>query len=219
MKLKIRFLAILSILALGVLACDLSTALPSAVSSSGSHNVLFQDDFSDPTSGWSVSNETDRVIAYQDGGLRFFVNQAHYDYWSVPGLNFSDVHIDADATKLAGPDDNDLGILCRYRDQNNFYGFLISSDGYYGISKMKNGEHTLIGMDGMRVSQTIQTGQATNHIRADCIGSTLALYVNGEKLYEVQDADFTSGDVGLLVGTFDQPGADVRFNNFVVTEP
>jgi hypothetical protein len=36
---------------------------------------------------------------------------------------------------------------------------------------------------------------------------------------QAQDPDFPEGDVGLLAGTFTQPGVDVIFDNFVVLQP
>ena len=74
-------------------------------------------------------------------------------------------------------------------------------------------------MDAMQPSEAIQQGGAQNTIRADCVGSTLSLYVNGQKLDEVQDTEFASGDVGLIAGSFDTPGTDIHFDNFVVTKP
>jgi hypothetical protein len=182
-------------------------------------NVLFQDDFSESTSGWTTLNEGNRLIAYENGGLRFLVNDAKYDYWSTPGLKFSDVHVEVDVTKVAGPDDNDFGIICRYKDENNFYGLLISSDGYYGISKMKEGVHNVIGADGMQVSDIIRKGTGTNRLEADCVGEMLRLSVNGEKLVEAQDSDFASGEVGLVAGAFNEPGVDISFDNFIVMKP
>jgi hypothetical protein len=35
----------------------------------------------------------------------------------------------------------------------------------------------------------------------------------------VQDATLNAGDVGLLAGTFDQPGVDAIFDNFVALKP
>jgi len=35
----------------------------------------------------------------------------------------------------------------------------------------------------------------------------------------VNDDDFTSGDVGILAGSFDKPGSDIYFDNFVVYKP
>jgi hypothetical protein len=47
----------------------------------------------------------------------------------------------------------------------------------------------------------------------------VSLYVNGEQLAQVQDARLTHGDVGLLAGSFDDPGVDVIFDNFVAIQP
>ncbi|MDD5370495.1 MAG: hypothetical protein PHQ40_15540, partial [Anaerolineaceae bacterium] len=127
--------------------------------------------------------------------------------------------VSVEAVKNAGPDDNDFGVICRYQDENNFYSLLISSDGYFGISKMKSGVHQVIGTDGMRFSPVIQKGNTRNLLRADCNGSSLALWVNGERLTEVQDSDFKSGDVGLIAATFNQPGVDLTFDNFIVVKP
>jgi len=147
------------------------------------------------------------------------VDAANTDVWTNPGLNFDDVIVEVDATKVDGPDDNDFGVICRYQDVDNFYFFLISSDGYYGIGRVVNDEQILIGKDQLYPDEAIHQGEEINHIRADCVGSSLTLHVNGVELAEVQDDSFVSGDVGLLAGTFDQPGTDILFDNFVVKKP
>jgi hypothetical protein len=207
-----------ALLCLACAACDTINQVSANSPTSVSNQVLFQDDFADASGGWSTLNADNRYIGIQDGALRILVNEAKFDLWSTPGLKFGDVHVDVDATQNAGPQDNDFGVICRYQDENNFYGFLISSDGYYGISKMKNGEHAIIGADGMLVSESLQKAGKTNHIRADCVGHTLSLSVNGKKLIDVQDEDFTDGDVGLVAGTFETPGTDISFTNFSVTK-
>jgi hypothetical protein len=218
MKIFLRLLA-LSLMSLVFTACAYTAELGGNATTKATNPVLFQDDFSDTAGGWTTLQAENKLIAYDKGGLRFFMNQSQFDYWSRPGLRFSDVHVEVDAAKKAGPDDNDFGLICRYQDENNFYSLLISSDGYYGISKMHNGEHSLIGAEGMQVSQAINKGDSVNRISADCVGSTLSLSVNGKKLFEVKDTDFSSGDVGLIAGTADQPGVDVVFDNFIVMKP
>jgi hypothetical protein len=128
--------------------------------------------------------------------------------------------IEVDATKMAGPDTNDIGVVCRYKDPGNFYVFSISSDGYYGVSKFIDGEEQWIGMEAPQLDNiTIRTGTATNHIRADCIHQRLSLYVNGKNLINVTDGDLPQGNVGLIAGTWDTPGTDVLFDNFLVIQP
>jgi hypothetical protein len=184
-----------------------------------SGSVLFQDDFSDPSSGWDRVTEPDGATDYANGVYRILVSASDLDVWSNPGLSFTDTHIEVDATKIAGDDNNDFGVICRYQDADNFYEMVISSDGYYGIVKIKDGERVPIEQQAMLPSEAIQQGAATNHIRVDCVGSTLALYVGGQQLAEVQDSDFASGDVGLIAGTFDVPGTEIHFDNFTVLKP
>ena len=71
----------------------------------------------------------------------------------------------------------------------------------------------------MQSSDKIKTGAAINHLRADCNGDTLSLVVNGFLVAQVHDPNLKHGDVGLLAGTFSQPGVDIIFDNFVVMKP
>ncbi|HVN54639.1 MAG TPA: hypothetical protein VMT46_09940 [Anaerolineaceae bacterium] len=194
--------------------------LAGCLPASEGNSVLFQDDFSDSASGWSTLRKDNQVMDYEEGTFRFVVDKPQFDYWSTPRLSFTDTHIEVDAIKVAGGEDNDFGIICRYQDQDNFYGFLISSDGYYGISQRKNKEHRIISPEGkLLYSDAIHQGAASNRIAADCNGNRLALSVNGKRLVEVENSDFTAGDVGLIAGTLDALAVEIRFDNFRVTRP
>lgn len=219
---KLRVLLIFLMLFLSTTACSMLPAGeddPQPTSPPLPGNVLFQDDFSDPTSGWDRVSVEDGITDYYEGVYRIFVNTINTDVWSNPNLNFSDTRIEVEMTKVGGSDNNDYGVLCRYQDVDNFYFFMISSDGYYGIGKVSNGVQALIGMEAMLPSEVIEQGDATNRLRADCIGSKLSLYVNGEFLVQLEDSDLQSGDVGLIAGTIDAPGTDIHFDNFKVLKP
>ncbi len=71
----------------------------------------------------------------------------------------------------------------------------------------------------MLPSQAVVRGEATNHIRADCVGYLLALYVNGVSVARVRAAEWPSGDVGLIAGTYDEAGTEIRFDNFSIIQP
>jgi len=182
-------------------------------------NILFQDDFSDPSSGWDSITTPEGITDYTTGAYRIFVNTLNSDVWANPGLEFNDVRVEVDAAKVGGDNNNDFGLICRYLDSENFYFLIVSSDGYYGIGKVAAGQQQLIGSPSMLPSELIRQGVATNHLRADCIGPKLSLYVNDEFLAQVEDPDFTSGDVGLMAGSIESPGVDIHFDNFQVLEP
>lgn len=220
MKNKITFLALLAILILFSLGCNLSQItqffgeypdFPGA--------LLFQDGFSDPSSGWDRVRSLEGMTDYEGERYRIVVNASNADYWSNPGLYFEDVLIEVNATKNAGPDDNDFGILCRYQDTENFYFLIISSDGYYGIGIVADGHQKLLEPPQMYHSEAIFPGNASNHIQAVCQGSRLALSVNGEFIAEAFDSTFSDGDIGLIVGSFDEPGVDILFDNLSVKIP
>ncbi len=209
---------------LAILACSLAGG--DNGSSTGANqpaelpsDVLFQDDFSDPSSGWDRVNEVEGITDYANGVYRILVSTENTDVWANPGLNFSDAIAEVEATKVGGPDDNDLGLICRYQDESNFYFFIISSDGFYGIARVLDGEQELVGLDNMEYSEAINQGNSTNLLRAECVGETLTLFVNDQQVFQTTDTQFSSGDVGLIAGTFEVAGADIHFDNFVVRRP
>ncbi len=216
---KLRLILFLSALMMGALACQAASGEGNGNPATQPGEVLFQDDFSDPESGWDRIIVADGVTDYADGVYRIFVNTSNTDIWANPSLDFTDVSIDVVATKVSGENDNDYGLICRYLDEENFYFFIISSDGYFGIGKVSAGLQQLVGVDSMPPSEAISQGNATNRLRAVCNGSTLSFYANGELLAEYEDTEFVSGDVGLVAGTFDTPGVDIYFDDFMVTRP
>jgi hypothetical protein len=181
--------------------------------------IIFQDDFSNTSSGWDRYDGFEGVTDYDNGAYRIFVNETDSDYWANPGLNLTDVIIEVEATKIGGPDDNDFGVICRYQNDNNFYFFIISSDGYYGVGKVENGSQELISNENLMKGKPIKLGKTTNSIRAECVGNNLVLYANDKELASFTDGTFSSGDVGLIAGTFGIAGTDIHFDNFIVKRP
>jgi hypothetical protein len=187
-----------------------------------STSEIFKDDFSDNTSGWDTITESSGTTDYANGKYVISIPDAGTYLYSTPSTlaDTTDVRIEVDILKSDAVR-HDMGIICRYQDSNNFYYLLASSDGYFSIGKFKDGNEELIGTTDMRQDNAgvIHTGAADNHLRADCIGDTLALYANGTKLFQTQDTDFAKGNVGLIAASYDDTPVTVYFDNFVVTKP
>ena len=186
-----------------------------------SKTPLFQDDFSNPASGW-VARKTDYgEFAYLDGEFRVLLNKADFNTYSIlPGRKFSDVSVEVDARLVAGPSNGVFGIICRAEaNEDTFstaYVFAIRTDGVSAIMK-RTSPAFWDAIVFNKKSDAIKAGNATNHLRADCRGNKLTFYVNGEKLLETTDNDFKTGQIGMAVTT--QPKSepmDVRFDNFTV---
>lgn len=179
--------------------------------------VQFEDDFSNPNSGWRTFQDSDGSADYSNGGFRIKVTGASYLLWSNPNQSLqNDITIHVDATKTGGPDDNAFGVICRYQGSDNFYYLFITSDGYAGISMYKNNEMVVLTGNSLIYSDAIKQGVATNRIRADCEGSTLALYANDQQIASARDSSFGGGDVGLMARAYKTPGVDILFDNLIV---
>jgi hypothetical protein len=192
-------------------------AEPTARSTPLMSELPYLDEFNNPASGWPSYGGANGQSGYDSGGYHILVDAPNQQITSIPGKRFSDVVIEFEVSQLAGPEDAYFGALCRYQDDGNYYYLIIGADGYYSIGKIKDAENYPLSETDS--SPAILTGLAENSLRAECSSDTLALFANGELLAQVQDGDFTSGDVGLLAGTLDIPGADIRFTNFYVTQP
>jgi S1-C subfamily serine protease len=180
--------------------------------------ILFQDDFSNPQSGWW---DLTQGGAFFDTGLRIQVVKRQTDLFVRTYQNFSNVRMEVDATPIGGPNDNDYGMVCRYQEATHeFYYFEITSDGKYQIGYYSSDRSQIpLSNDQFKPSATILPGQALNHIRAECDGKSLILFVNGTQVALVEDTRLTEGGVGLIAGTWDTPGTDIQFDNFIVYKP
>jgi hypothetical protein len=203
-------------LALFFLSACASVPVP-PVSTANPGDVLYQEQFENNTTGWARIANDNGIMDYDGGGYRILVRQPQLNVWSTSEQNFGDVRVEADVIRLNGPDENRMGLICRYRG-GDYYFFMISNDGYYVIGKFIGGMTLPLGQSEMQASDAIQTG-TMNHLRADCIGDKLTFYINFTEVASATDSDFPSGDVGVLAGAFSEPGVDVLFDNFVVLQP
>ncbi len=190
-----------------------------APSPTPTRKVIAEDDFSDPNSGWEHYRQADGVLDYEQGGYRMMIQATDNLFWVNAGVDLADVRLEADVQKLAGPERDRFGLLCRLNTQYNYYVFLISSQGEYGIGIVENLNLRLLGEGNLGVSEAIRPGLEINHLAVTCLGNTLTLEVNGQPVISVEDDTISAGDVGLVVGSYDQPGVDVLFDNFVLMEP
>ena len=165
-----RTISLLFTLILLSSACQLPS-MTSSFFETPSGAVLYQDDFSDPASGWENFSDIERgTMDYFDTFFRIHVLGEYQMLSTGPGLNFSDVQLEADMIKVVGSSSDLFGLVCRALDPENYYFFVISSDGYYGIGKVIDGAQSMLGSQGMLPSELISQGKTKNHLRADCIG-------------------------------------------------
>ncbi|MBN1954475.1 MAG: hypothetical protein JW900_05415 [Anaerolineae bacterium] len=182
-------------------------------------DVLFEDDFSDPSTGWEIDEFDTGTIGYGPGYYYVTTTELGSMMWGQAMRNFSNTIIDVDATQVSAPsnDNNAYGVMCRVQSDSNGYLLRVSGDGYYAVHRIVNDEFE--PLVDWTTSTVINMGNATNHLRVVCDGDRLTLIVNGEVLADIRDTTYTSGDIALTATTFEEEGTEIHYDNLVVTEP
>lgn len=164
--------------------------------------------------------------------------------WSVLDRTYRDMDLRVTAQRVSGPLDNQLGVMFRYRDDENFYVFRISSDGYYSLEKVQDGIPQTISEWGL--SDMVRQGDAANTVRVVARGDAFRFYVNGqpvplcfkgefensmwaepgecmtaEPTFIYRDGDFRQGRVALAAGSSSDTSEPVvvAFDDVVIVGP
>jgi hypothetical protein len=203
-------------LAAGLFGC---TGKPAV---SVTNNTLFYDNFSQANGSWTKQQDASGTIGYENNHYHILVKTVDTMLIATAGKSFQDdVSIEVDARKIGGSDNNYFGVVCRYQNPDNYYMFLITSDGLSGILMNKDGVLSMISPGGKWLKMAgIKSGTVTNHIRVDCIGDALTLYANGKQVSDSYDHTLVGGDAGLVARSSRiEGGADIQFDNFIVNKP
>ena len=182
--------------------------------------VAIVDGFDDPESGWTVKDTDISKVWYESGQLNALLKEGGWTTFSTydpdSGGTYSDVSVTVDAALIEAPEQGgNYGIILR-RNVQDYYQFLVRDNGFYKIRK--HGEDGWITMVDWTAADVLNQGVGSvNRLQAVCVGSSLLVYINGTYVDHVDDTDYTSGQVGLMAGSFkDGAGVHVVFDNVVV---
>ena len=204
-------------------ACGLSSQIRYVTDPPASGEVLYSDDFS-ARGSWDTWSDDSSIVDYSTGGLRFFINQTGYDYWSIVDEYFLDTTIDVDVTKINGPDDNRFGVLCRYQDEKNYYQVSLKNN-QFAIGMVVDGKLTPLTEPYWKDSQFIGADGLPGgaNVTVTCQGSSIGLSIEGMgeiPLLSDPENHFQHGKVALFAAPAenitDEFYSFVAFNNLTI---
>jgi hypothetical protein len=179
--------------------------------------LLYSDDLAfRKISNFPVSSDANITKYFKNGRYHLSVIREGYSAWSFAGRNFTDFVLSVNATQEIGPEDNDYGVVTRWKDAGNYSLFLISGDGFYSYAKRENNAW-VVPVNWTR-SSAINTGNTMNNIEVVSNGNNLTFYTNGAKLGDYVDSKPVSGDVGLWVETFTEGNVTIGFDSLKVLD-
>lgn len=181
----------------------------------------------------------------ENGALALDVGAASSLPFSAAAPYFAAFDLSVQAQAVGGPLNNGFGVVFRLRDPQNYFLFLISSDGYYRVVRAVDGVQREIStwIPSPAVNQGIG---AVNHLRVTGSGDQFRFYVNdvplelcipdspdgystyndltgecreGQMVETLVDGSIASGRLGVIAMTLDEPDVRVLFDNLIVYGP
>jgi S1-C subfamily serine protease len=186
----------------------------------GSGSYFFSTEFDDADNWYTFAvPKSDNYQASVDNSTLYLEaddkNSTVYALYDLD-LQPSDVQLDAAVETVAGPNRNNISLVCRATDAG-WYEFSMNSGGYWYIYKYDNNNYTLLNSGA---STAINLQKSKNQLTATCIGTKLTFYVNQVLMGSASDNRFKGGgQTGISVSDFDISGAGVEFDWFAATVP
>ena len=179
--------------------------------------LKYEDDFSDSSSGWDDAFGQSYTKQYGNNQYHIEITTSNLVVWGLANRNAADFEMEVEATSQTADTGITYGIIFRYVDDDNYYRFDISPDGFFLLTKFENGEwHTLVDWTA---SDAINTGQTTNVLKVSAFGNEIAVFANGQELARITDDSFSSGNFGFFTSTFDSDHSWVSFDNLKLWAP
>ena len=170
----------------------------------------------DDGEGWNLSSDAVADVSIVDGTLQVHVFSPGQLAWASSQSNWQDCHVEVSATQVSGPIDNEYGILMRMDDEQSFYAFSVSGDGYVRAARHTDGLWSLLSPD-WTPSDAVNQGAATNRLEVIAVRTRFEFRVNDQTVFEVEDPDAKGGPIGLYAGAFSEGDVVVAFDDLNVT--
>ncbi len=193
---------------------------PGATPGSNAADVLYQDNFTDPSTGWTEDKFDNYFIGY---------HEPEYYHIEITSPNYKttvfepkkesfdaatiELQVLTVSKKTAVTGDFRYGLAFR-RSGDQYYAFTISPR-TKKWSVLKNSPSQLsVLAEG--TEQSIHDLDTDDSLRVDEQGSTFFFHINDKLVGQVTDADYPKGEIGFYVETFDATNAHIHFDTLTI---
>jgi hypothetical protein len=177
------------------------------------------DEFSPANPAWALFDTAEGAAYAQQGELYLEDRgQGVGIYTRLIDYTWEDTVVAVQVRQVEGTQNNWMGVTCRQQDEENYYLFAISADGYYLIMKVEDGLRSKLA--GPVLSPVITPGRETNRLEVSCEGPRLSLSVNGQLLVTRTDVSFGAGSIALFADAAEVGSPPTAaFDAFSISDP
>jgi hypothetical protein len=192
-------------------------------------DILFQDDFASQQAsadkGWYFGTSGNVDSLWSPNKYTLVAKQKNLIHSSLLPLVYSDLGVEVEMQADSINPRTEYGIVFRSNGKEGG----MANNYRFGVMSLDNGKtydyYLLKEVDGqtpepwlvdVRPAPGILPGTAQNRLGVLAEGSTISLYINGQRVRTVTDDPATSGKVGVFVHTIDDQQAKVSFTHVTI---
>jgi formylglycine-generating enzyme required for sulfatase activity/tRNA A-37 threonylcarbamoyl transferase component Bud32 len=188
---------------------------------------LFEDEFTDPNSGWPTEDVEGSPyrVGYHPPDFYHVEPRAANERIAVSlEQSYEDVTVETDAFIDHTDTENGeyrYGLALRRVSEDEFYAFTISprsgtwqvlKSSPSGLEVLKEGE--VGALQGFAPAGF--TPDKSDNLRVDANGPDFTFHINGQQVTKVNDSSYASGGVGFFAENFDETLTHAHFESFIV---
>lgn len=169
-------------------------------------NTFYYDNFSGGTGAWTFVDDSNLASAWTtvSGALRqqnrvesinAFEQSYHKGTYALytTGMSLTDYRFSVDAIFLATTLADDIGIMFRYQNNDNYYRLTMNSRyGFTRVEKKVAGTYIPLAVNAMGYD----SGQLLN-FTIEVNGSLIQIWINNDPMFAIEDSSLSSGSVAL----------------------
>ncbi|MGV8840772.1 MAG: hypothetical protein ACWA6X_10765 [Bauldia sp.] len=188
------------------LAATLAGALLAGSASAQTEPRVVFDDFSNPQTGWTQHASGGIELAYRDGTYQVVMTTPTPLRLVASGTRFADGAVSVDVANLEPSVPHPQGVFVRGVDADNYYGFLVQSDGTFTVFRWENGAYYEESGANVALPEGLYATDGPNALDVMAEGPALRFFVNFVEVFRIQTTKWNDGEAGLLFGnlTFDR---------------
>jgi hypothetical protein len=205
----------------GVVAAPTASPVPSPVGAPTalqSGAVLYQANFTSAARGeWALGDGSEATI--EDGRLFVTSIQANraFRVWPERAPLLEDFILEAELTKLTGPNNYGYGVTFRDDGRGSYFFFSVTGNGSFKLEKWAANPGEWVTYVDWTTSNAIKLGDnAPNVLRVIATGPQIKLLINDRPVATAVDDAPVRGNTGVLVGT---TGLRIAVSSFKILQP
>ena len=198
-----------------------ATASPQVpVSGTNASNALYQDNFTDPATGWPEDKFDNYFIGYHEPEYYHIeITSPHYKTTVFePGKeSFDDFTVELQvliaSAKTAPEGDFRYGLAFR-RSGDQYYAFAISPRTKKWFVLKSTPNQLVVLTEG--TDESLHDADTDDALRVDAQGPDFFFHINDKLVGQVTDSDYATGEIGFYAESFDSPNTHIHFDTLTI---